>query len=116
MNKKCRRTRRSLKCRNKIKSSNILRLIVNISCKHIYLQITTSDGSETLVHASTNEKKIRSLIKNKNKKSANFIGKVLSERAVKLGIKYVAFDRSGYKYHGIVKELADSARKNGLIF
>lgn len=113
--KKRYRIKRALKSRMKIKKQKINRLLVNRSNMHIYAQITNSTGSKTLLTVSSLEKKIKQK-NNKNKKTADLIGKIIAIRAIKKNIKIVAFDRSGFKYHGQIKSLADSARKNGLKF
>lgn len=115
--KKIARIRRASSIRDKIRKSKKNRLIVYRTNKHIYAQIITSKGSKTITSASSLEKKINK--KNKytgNKKTAKIIGKILAIRALKNGIKKVAFDRSGFKYHGRVKSLANEARKFGLKF
>ncbi|AFT67733.1 MULTISPECIES: 50S ribosomal protein L18 [Cycloclasticus] len=117
MNKKTSRLRRATKTRSRIKESGKARLSVHRSPRHIYAQVMTADGSKVLVSASTLLSDIKSSVKNcGNIEAASVVGKTIAERAVEAGIKEVAFDRSGYKYHGRVKALADAARENGLEF
>ena len=114
-NKKLARVRRSTKVRMKIRGGSLSRLSVQRTPKHIYAQITSPKGDQTLVSASTLEASIRSGPTG-NKNAASEVGKLIAERAISAGIKDVSFDRSGYKYHGRVKALADSAREVGLKF
>ena len=93
------------------------RLNVYKSNANIYAQIIDDAHGKTLVSASTLEKDIKSGLENtSNKEAAKVVGKAIGEKAVKLGIEEVVFDRSGYLYHGKIKELADSAREAGLKF
>ena len=108
------RIRRSKKTRIKIKVQDSPRLTVFRSSKHFYAQVFDSLGSKVLVSASTNEKDLD--IKANNAEGAAAVGKKVAERALENGIKKVVFDRSGYKYHGRIKALADSARDAGLEF
>lgn len=83
----------------------------------MYAQITTPDGASTLVCASTIDKELRKKLKTTgNASAAQEVGKLLAKRAIKAGIKSVAFDRSGFAYHGRIKALADAAREAGLEF
>lgn len=118
MNKKTQaRTRRSLPTRVKIKTLEATRLCVHRTPQHIYAQITLPDGAKTLVCASTVDEEMRANLKNGgNVEAAKAVGKLIAERAVKAGISKVAFDRSGYRYHGRIKALADAAREHGLQF
>nr|WP_226799349.1 50S ribosomal protein L18 [Candidatus Annandia pinicola] len=118
MNKKKRRLNRAIHIRYKIRKNKNIVLVVNKTLRHIYAQIIIyKDDSRVLVSASTLEKKIRKQINyTKNKNSASVIGKIIAKRSLNIGINKVAFDRSGFKYHGCILELAKSARKNGLIF
>lgn len=104
------------KARNRSKISKVsdrLRLSVFKSGKHIYAQVIDDSKSATLATASTLEKDIRQLKKsNCNKTSAAKVGELIGQRASKQGVKQVVFDKSGYKYHGVIKALAESARKN----
>ncbi len=90
------------------------RLSVYRSSKHFYAQIFDSLGSTVIVSASTAEKEFKS--ESNNMKGVKAVGKKVAERALESGIKKVVFDRSGYKYHGRIKALADSARDAGLEF
>ena len=108
------RLRRAKKARANIRNQEVPRLSVFRSSKHFYAQILDSLGSRVIVSASTLEKDLK--ISSNNLDGASEIGKVVAERAMKNGIKKVVFDRSGYKYHGRIKALADSARKSGLEF
>ena len=108
------RLRRAKKARANIRNQEVPRLSVYRSSKHFYAQIFDSLGSKVIVSASTLEKDLK--ISSNNLDGASEVGKVVAERAMKNGIKKVVFDRSGYKYHGRIKALADSARKTGLEF
>ena len=108
------RLRRAKKARANIRNQEVPRLSVYRSSKHFYAQILDSLGSKVIVSASTLEKDLK--ISSNNLDGASEVGKVVAERAMKYGIKKVVFDRSGYKYHGRIKALADSARKSGLEF
>tara|TARA_B100001750_G_scaffold243975_1_gene260315 strand:+ start:1256 stop:1609 length:354 start_codon:yes stop_codon:yes gene_type:complete len=109
------RKRRSKKTRFKIQLKDLHRLTVFRSNQHIYAQVLINNGSEVIASASTNEANTRSE-NNGNIEAASKVGKLIAERAIEKGIKEVAFDRSGYKYHGRVKALADAAREAGLSF
>ena len=91
------------------------RLTVFRSSKHIYAQVMINDGSEVLIAASSNESSLKSK-NNGDIETASKVGKLIAERALEKGIKEVAFDRSGYKFHGRVKALAEAARGAGLTF
>jgi large subunit ribosomal protein L18 len=117
MNKKEARTRRARKTRIRIAEQRANRLVVSRSNSHIYAQIIAPTGDKVLASASTVEVDIRKELKNGgNKSAAAAIGKRIADKAKALGIEAVAFDRSGYKYHGRVKALADAAREGGLKF
>jgi len=108
--KRTKRTRHKLK-----KVSNRKRLTVFRSNKHLYAQVIDDTVGKTLASASTKEKNID--INNKDRKSlAEIIGTNIAKRSIEKGIKEVAFDKGKYKYHGLIKILADSARTEGLIF
>ncbi len=92
------------------------RLSVFRSNKHIYAQIIDDVKGNTLVSASSLDKKIDATNDNTNTQIAEKVGKLLSERASETNIKTVVFDRNGYRYHGRIKALADAARKSGLKF
>lgn len=111
------RQRRATKTRAVIRRQNSLRLCVNRTPKHTYAQIFSPDGGAVLVSASTVEKGFGNEgAGHANVDAATQIGKLVAERAVAIGITEVAFDRSGYKYHGRIKALADAAREHGLKF
>ncbi|OGO90891.1 MAG: 50S ribosomal protein L18 [Coxiella sp. RIFCSPHIGHO2_12_FULL_42_15] len=115
--KKLQRDRRAKRTRAKIKELRMPRLCVNRSNSHIYVQLIAPCGSKTMLAASSVEKELRAEIKyGGNKQAAAIVGKAIAERALKEGIKRVAFDRSGFKYHGRIKALADAARESGLDF
>ncbi len=111
------RLRRARKTRAKIAELKVTRLSVHRTNTHIYAQIIAESGDKVIVSASTVEADVRKKIKNGgNVEAAAAIGKLIAEKAVKAGVTTVAFDRSGYKYHGRIKALADAARENGLFF
>jgi large subunit ribosomal protein L18 len=111
------RARRAKKCRMHIRELEAFRLCVHRTPRHIYAQIIAPTGASTLVCASTLDKDLRGKLKSTgNKEAAEAIGKLVAERALQAGIKKVAFDRSGFNYHGRVKALADAAREGGLEF
>jgi large subunit ribosomal protein L18 len=115
--KKAARLRRARKGRSHIRRLGMPRLTVFRSGKHIYAQVISAGGDSVIAAASTLQKDIRSDLKGtSNKEAAAAVGKAVAERAVEAGIKDVAFDRSGYRYHGRVKVLADAAREVGLNF
>lgn len=115
MNKKTARIRRAQKIRNRIRRNGINRLCVHKTPRHIYAQIIKPDGAGVLTSASTLDKEVKQQIKySGNKEAATVVGRILAERAKKAGISRVAFDRSGFKYHGRIKALADAARENGM--
>ena len=113
--KKAARLRRAKRARSKISELRMNRLCVFRSPKHIYAQIISPTGNEVLVSASTVEKDSKSGATG-NIDAAGKIGKLIADRAKKVGIERVAFDRSGYAYHGRVKALAEAARESGLEF
>jgi large subunit ribosomal protein L18 len=116
MNTNAARVRRARKTRAKIAAVKSVRLAVHRTNSHIYAQIISACGNQVLASASTLEKELRSEIANGgNKAAAVLIGKRIAEKARAIGIDKVAFDRSGFKYHGRVKALADAARENGLV-
>ena len=117
MDKKESRLRRGRRTRAKIKELAAYRLSVHRTPRHIYAQIISPDGAQTVVSASTLDKEIKSNVKySGNADAATAVGKALPERAKSAGILNVAFDRSGFRYHGRIKALADAARENGLVF
>lgn len=117
MSKKTDRLRRARKARARIKQQGANRLTVHKTSRHVYAQIIAPNGSEVLASASSLDKDVKSQIKySGNVEAAQAVGKTLAERAKKAGIENVAFDRSGFKYHGRIKALADAAREQGMQF
>lgn len=117
MSNKLSRIRRASKTRLKIAELGVKRLVVFKSNSHIYAQIIDETGSKVLASASTADKALSGSVKNGgNVEAAKIIGKAIAEKAVVAGIKNVAFDRSGFRFHGRIKALADAARENGLVF
>ncbi|GAB1394271.1 50S ribosomal protein L18 [Rhodocyclaceae bacterium] len=117
MDKKEARLRRARKTRAKIAELNAVRLCVHRTNGHIYAQIYSGCGTKVLAAASTVEADIRKQIPNGgNVDAAKAVGKLIAERAVAQGLSEVAFDRSGFRFHGRVKALAEAARENGLKF
>ena len=111
------RLRRAAKTRARIRRAATSRLCVFRSPQHVYAQIIESSGGRVLVSASTAEREVREQIGyGGNVGAAAAVGKRLAEKAKEAGIRRVAFDRSGYKYHGRIKALADAAREGGLEF
>ncbi|QJC38598.1 50S ribosomal protein L18 [Enterobacteriaceae endosymbiont of Donacia fulgens] len=114
--KKIARIRRATKLRKNLQKLKMIRLSIHRTSRHIYAQII-SVNNKILITASTLEKKIKKkLIYTGNIKSAIFIGKKIATRAIKYGILNISFDRSGFKYHGRIKALANAARQTGLKF
>jgi len=113
--KKQSRLRRARRARAKINELGATRLCVNRTPRHIYAQIIAADGDKVVVTASTLEKDLRAG-KTGNVEAAKAVGTLIAERAKAAGVTEVAFDRSGFKYHGRVKALADAAREAGLEF
>ena len=117
MDKKQSRMKRALKLRSKIKKLSATRLSIHKTSQHIYAQVISEDGGTTLVSASTIQAEIKGPLKNTgNIKAAAEVGKSIARKAILAGVTEVAFDRSGFKYHGRVKALADAAREAGLKF
>ena len=118
--KKEQRLRRSRQTRLRIAKQGTVRLAVHRSNQHIYASIVTGDGQRVLASASTAEKEVRDQLgadaNGGNVAAASIIGKRIAEKAKAAGIDKVAFDRSGFAYHGRVKALADAAREAGLQF
>ena len=113
--KKESRDRRARSTRFKIRELGATRLSVHRTPQHMYAQVLSADGSKVLASASTVEKELKEGSTG-NVEAAGKIGKLIAERAKAAGVTQVAFDRSGYKYHGRVKALADAARESGLEF
>ena len=101
----------------RIKAQGMNRLCIFRTPRHIYAQVIGASGAEVLASASTLDKEVRGRIKNSgNKEAAGVVGQVVAQRALKAGITTVAFDRSGFKFHGRIKALADAAREQGIKF
>jgi large subunit ribosomal protein L18 len=113
--KKQARIRRAKRTRAKISELRVNRLCVYRSPRHIYAQIISPNGNEVLASASTVDKSVKA-DKTGNIEAATKIGTIIAERAKAAGVSKVAFDRSGYAYHGRVKALAEAAREGGLEF
>ncbi len=123
MTKKEQRLRRSRQTRQRIANQRVVRLAVHRSAQHIYAAIVSDDGTQVLASASTVEKEVRELLgadgkpgKGSNVSAAAAVGKRIAEKAKAAGIAKVAFDRSGFAFHGRVKALAEAAREAGLQF
>jgi large subunit ribosomal protein L18 len=117
LDKRTTRLRRALRSRVKIKELAAMRLSVHRTPQHIYAQIFAADGGTVLVAASTVQKDVRGDLKvTGNVEAAKAVGRAIAERAKAKGISKVAFDRSGFMYHGRIKALADAAREAGLEF
>ncbi len=117
--KKAARLRRGLRTRHKIRELGDCRLCVHRTPSHIYAQLITPEtaGDRTVVAASTLEPALRQTLKSTGDvAAAKAVGKAIAEKAKAIGITQVAFDRSGFMYHGRIKALADAARENGLEF
>jgi large subunit ribosomal protein L18 len=118
--KKAQRLRRSRQTRVRIALQQTVRLAVHRSNLHIYAAIVSDDGTQVLASASTAEKEVRAQLggdgKGGNVAAASLIGKRIAEKAKAAGIDKVAFDRSGFAFHGRVKALAEAAREAGLQF
>ena len=113
--KKTKRTRRALKSRMRMRKQGIERLSVTRSGRHIYAQVISADGAKVLAQASTLDETLRSEGAC-NIELASKVGELVADRARNIGVMKVAFDRSGFKYHGKVKALAEAARANGMEF
>lgn len=117
MDKKSARLRRATRARAKIRELGVHRLCVFRTPRHIYAQILSPEGNKVLAAASTVEKDLAKGLKSTgNIDAATAVGKAIAEKAKAAGIDKVAFDRSGFRYHGRVKALAEAARENGLQF
>lgn len=115
MNKKQARQRRAKKTRVRIAKSAANRLCVHKTPRHIYAQLISESGDKTIASASTLQKDIAESLKNTgNVEAAKAVGTAIAKKALDAGIDKIAFDRSGFKYHGRVKALADAAREAGL--
>jgi large subunit ribosomal protein L18 len=117
MDKKSSRIRRSRKTRAKIRELGVDRLTIFRTPRHTYAQVISSETGKVVAMASTLNKDLKGDVKyTGNIEAAVAVGKAIAEKAKAAGIESVAFDRSGYKYHGRVKALADAAREHGLKF
>lgn len=117
MDKKKTRLKRALKLRSRIKKLGATRLSIHKTTQHIYAQVISDDGTRTLASAATTQADVKAGLKNTgNVQAAAEVGKKIAQLAIAAGITDVAFDRSGFKYHGRVKALADAAREAGLKF
>ncbi|MDH3979878.1 MAG: 50S ribosomal protein L18 [Gammaproteobacteria bacterium] len=117
MDKKQTRLRRARRARSRIKTLGANRLCIHRTPRHIYAQVISPEGDRVMVSASTLDKDVRKDVeKTGGAVAATVVGKAIAERAKAAGIDRVAFDRSGFKYHGRVKALADAARESGLEF
>ena len=117
ISKKKSRLRRAKRTRSKIKQLAVNRLSVHRTPKHIYAQVISPCGSKVLASASTLDKELRTEVKYPgNTDAAAKVGQLLAKRATSADIKEVAFDRSGFKFHGRIKALADAAREGGMLF
>ncbi len=117
MDKKIARIRRATRARRKIAELGAVRLVVHRTPRHVYAQVIAANGSEVIAAASTLEKAIREQVKGTgNKDAAVVVGKFIAQRALEKGVESVAFDRSGFQYHGRVAALAEAAREAGLKF
>jgi large subunit ribosomal protein L18 len=117
MEKKVARIRRSRRARSKIRELGYHRLSIHRTPRHIYAQVISPDGGKVLASASTLQPSVREGIeKTGNIAAAQAVGRAIAEAAKAAGGSKVAFDRSGFRYHGRVKALADAARENGLEF
>ena len=115
--KKTSRIRRATRSRMKIRELGASRLCIHRTPKHIYAQVISADGSNVIASASTLDSGVKSSVKSTgNVEAATAVGKLIAERSKAAGIETVAFDRSGFKYHGRVKALAEAAREAGLKF
>ena len=115
--KKETRIRRAKRVRMKIRELGANRLCIHRTPRHIYAQVISSDGAKVLASVSTLDANIKSAVKSTgNIDAAMAVGKLIAEKSKAAGVSNVAFDRSGFKYHGRVKALADAAREGGLEF
>ena len=117
MEKNIARLRRAKSTRAHIRELGVPRLSVLRTGQHLYAQVFSADGSTVLASASTLEADVRNGLEGfKNKDAATKVGRAIAEKARAAGVEAVAFDRSGYRYHGRIKALAEAAREGGLKF
>ena len=115
--KKASRVRRAKSTRLKIRELGAHRLCIHRTPRHIYAQVISPEGDKVLASSSTLDADIKSAVKGTgNIDAATAVGKMIAEKSKAAGVSTVAFDRSGFKYHGRVKALADAAREGGLEF
>ena len=113
--KKHARLRRARRARGKMRELRVTRLSVHRTPKHIYAQVISPAGDKVITHASTLDSEIRDQAGG-NVEAAKKVGVLIAQRAQSAGVKRVAFDRSGFKFHGRIKALAEEARNGGLEF
>jgi large subunit ribosomal protein L18 len=118
MDKKQARLRRAARTRAKIRELGAYRLCVHRTPRHIYAQVIAPGGDQVVASASTIDKDLRDTIAGHkgNASAAAAVGRAIAQRALSKGVEQVAFDRSGFRYHGRMKALADAAREHGLKF
>lgn len=117
MDKRTARKRRATRTRARIRALGVHRLCIHRSPRHIYAQVIDPGSERVVASASTLDKTVMGDEKNGgNAQAAALVGKAIAERARDKGVETVAFDRSGFRYHGRIKALADAARENGLAF
>ena len=117
MDKAASRARRACRSRSKIACLKVHRLCVHRTPRHIYAQVIAPEGDKTIASASSLDIGVRESVKyTGNVETAKLVGTIIAERAMDKGVQEVAFDRSGFKYHGRVRVLADAARAAGLKF
>lgn len=117
MNKKQARLRRGKRARVAMRERGDVRLVVNKTPRHIYAQVISGAGDKVLAAVSTVSAEIKGQVDyTGNVEAAAIVGKAIASKALEAGVSEVAFDRSGNKYHGRVKQLADAAREAGLKF
>ena len=114
--RKSARGKRATRTRKHIRELRVARLCVHRTPRHIYAQVISPDGATTVASASTVEQEVRSEVAyGGNCAAAAVVGRIIAERAMRAGVESVAFDRSGFKFHGRVRALADAAREAGLV-
>jgi large subunit ribosomal protein L18 len=117
MEKNIKRLRRAKRTRMHIRNLDVPRLTVHRSNQHLYAQVTSATGDKVLASASTTQDAVKGDLKaTSNKTAAAAVGKAIAQKALAAGVEKVAFDRSGFLYHGRIKALADAAREAGLKF
>ena len=117
MDKRQRRQRRARRARARISRLGATRLCVHRTPRHIYAQIIAPEGNRVIASVSTLSPDLRKALKGTgNREAAKAVGRLIAERAREQGVERVAFDRSGFRFHGRVKALADAAREGGLSF